>query len=61
MVGKMCMSDRDGSSLERIVKADSRIWVSFTKSVLRLESVHPHTDVSGKWTTNVAFLLSSHF
>lgn len=54
------MSDRDGSSLERIVKADSRIWVS-TNSVLRLESVHPRTDMSGKWATNVAFLLSSHY
>lgn len=50
------MSDRDGGT----VKADSRTQVS-TKSVLRLESAHPYTDASGKWATNVAFLLSSHY
>ena len=44
-------------------KADSRTWGSFTRSGLRLESVHqepPHTDVSRKWTTSVTFLVSSH-
>ena len=44
-------------------KDDSRTWGSFTRSGLRLESVHqepPHTDVSRKWATSVAFLVSSH-
>ena len=48
-------------SLERIV--DSRTWGSFTRGGLRLESVHqepPHTDVSRKWATSVAFLVASY-
>ena len=58
---KRCTSNRDNRSLERIVEQrHSRIWERFTRSGLRLESVHqgpPSTDI---FRTTVAFLVSSH-
>lgn len=45
-------------------KANSRSWVCFTRSGLRLVSVHQEPlciGMSRKWFTNVIFLVSSHF
>uniref|UniRef100_A0A670Z0V3 Mitochondrial carrier 1 n=1 Tax=Pseudonaja textilis TaxID=8673 RepID=A0A670Z0V3_PSETE len=58
---KRCTSSRDDCSLERIV-SHSKVLGIFTRSGLRLESVHqepPHTDGSWTWASNVVFLLSS--
>ncbi len=52
---KRCTSNRDDSKLENTVKqADSNTWESFTRSGLKLESVHqesPRSDVFRKRAT----------
>ncbi len=44
----MCISNTDDRKLENTVKHDSNTWESFTRSELKLESVHqesPRSDV----------------
>ncbi len=52
---KMCTSNRDDASLRILsIKADSNTWESFTRSELKLESVHqesPRSDVFRKRAT----------
>ena len=62
---KRCTSSRKMTTAWRRLsgKGHSKVLVTFTRSGLRLESVHqepPHTD--GSWTraSNVVFLSSSH-
>ncbi len=50
----MCSSNRDDRTLENTVKADSNTWESFTRSELKLESVHqesPRSDIFRKRAT----------
>ncbi len=51
---KMCTSSRINYMLENTVKADSNTWESFTRSELKLESVHqesPRSDIFRKRAT----------
>ncbi len=51
---KRCTSNRNDCKLENTVKADSNTWESFTRSELKLESVHqesPRSDIFRKRAT----------